>query len=193
VPTIFITLFQTNMGPQEDNLFGRIALKQGYITMAQLEHCVKLQQLSPCSRLLGALLVEHGYMSPEQLRKVMILQKQTMSVPAKDEVERQADVSFGYIAVQCGMLTSEQVYKGVHEQVQLARKGLYFRLGEVFITRGFMTPEEVERVIQLQQQYLIACDNCGHRVNALRHEPSEKVACASCGAMMRMPARLPAL
>lgn len=181
------------MGPQEDNLFGRIAIKQGYVTKEQLEQCVELQQSAEDSRLLGGIMIEQGFITKEQLRKVMILQKQAMAVPAKDEIERQADVSFGYIAVQCGMVTSEQVYQCVHEQVQLARKGLYFRLGEVFITRGFMTPDDVNRVVELQQDYLLTCEECGHRVNALRHGPGEKVPCPNCTATLRMPARLPAL
>lgn len=181
------------MGPQEDNLFGRIALKQGYATPDQIEECVGVQDQSPTSRLLGAILVERGYMTHEQLRKVMILQKQAMSTPAKDEIERQADVSFGYIAVQCGYVTSEQVYECVHEQVQLARKGLYFRLGEVFITRQYMTPEDVSRVLELQQDYMIVCDGCGTRYNALRYEPGETIDCSNCEAPVQIPHRLPAL
>jgi hypothetical protein len=181
------------MGPQEDNLFGRIALKQGYCTQPQLEECVGVQVDSVTSRLLGAIMIEKGFMTQAQLRKVMILQKQAMSTPAKDEIERQADVSFGYIAVQCQMVTSEQVYECVHEQVTLARKGLYFRLGEMFITKQYMSPEQVGRVLDLQQDYMMVCDNCGTRYNALRYGPGEVVICTNCGMKVQMPHRLPAL
>ena len=181
------------MGPQEDNLFGRIALKQGYVSTQQLEECVAVQQASKTSRLLGAILVEKGYMSRDQLRKVMIAQKQAMTTPAKDEIERQADVSFGYIAVQAGLITSEQVYECVHEQVQLCRKGLYFRLGEIFITKQYMSPEQVSRVLALQQDYMVVCGNCNTRYNALSYEPGAQISCTNCGDPIQLPHRLPAL
>ncbi len=181
------------MGPQEDNLFGRIALKQGYVSQRQLDECVEVQRNAKTSRLLGAILIEKGFLSQEQLRKVMVLQKQTMSVPAKDEAERQADVSFGFIAIQSGVVSSEQVYECVQEQVQLARRGLYFRLGEVFVTKRYMTPEQVRRVLDLQQDYLIVCERCGTRYNALRYEPGQRLPCTHCGTIVQMPRRLPAL
>jgi len=177
------------MGPQEDNLFGRIVLKQGYVKQAQLDECLVIQREASRSRLLGKILIEKGYLTKEQLRKVMIIQKQTMALPAKDEVERQADVSFGYIAVQRGLVTSDQVYECVREQVRMARKGLYFRLGEVFINAGHLTPEQVEVILGHQYDCLLNCPGCGIRYNVLRYPPGKKVRCRNCKTLIEIPER----
>ncbi len=177
------------MGPQEDNLFGRIVLKQGYITQAQLDECLTIQRDASRSRLLGTILIAKGYLTREQLRKVMIIQKQTMALPAKDEVERQADVSFGYIAVLQGLVSSEQVYDCVREQVRMARKGLYFRLGEVFVNTGILTPDQVERILNHQYDCLLNCPGCGIRYNVLRYPPGKKVRCRKCKTLIEIPER----
>jgi len=61
-------------------VFGKVALKQGYITSAQLEEAVRVQVASLRAgfrRHLGEILIEKGFLTEEQLRK--ILKSQTVS------------------------------------------------------------------------------------------------------------------
>ena len=54
----------------------------------------------------------------------------------------------GRIAVQARMITMDQLALATREQ---ARKGGGVNLGDIFVEKGFMTPTELERLVQLQK------------------------------------------
>ncbi len=54
----------------------------------------------------------------------------------------------GRIAVQANLITLDQLAEATREQ---ARKGGGVSLGDIFLERGFLTPAELERLVQLQK------------------------------------------
>ena len=74
------------MGRRDEELLGRIAVREGFLDPGQIEECVGIQRKETVYRPLGALLIEKGYLEPRQLHR--ILQKQGASAPAKGERER---------------------------------------------------------------------------------------------------------
>ena len=65
------------MSAPNTNLLGQIAFDAGFVTAAQLEECVDLQTKSKASAAapLGLLLLERGYLTVEQVKKITDTQK----------------------------------------------------------------------------------------------------------------------
>ena len=62
---------------REDNLFGKVAIRMGYCMEEQLVECLGLQEQLPMDRFmrLGDIMVIKGYLSVEQVKKIVDTQK----------------------------------------------------------------------------------------------------------------------
>jgi hypothetical protein len=60
---------------EEKRLFGEIAVQKGYVTVAQVRHALEIQREMIKSgeghKLIGVLLVELGYLTPDQVVDVL--------------------------------------------------------------------------------------------------------------------------
>ena len=64
----------------------------------------------------------------------------------------QDEIRFGTIAVRRGYLTSGQLGKAVGSQLKAdLEHGVHRLLGEVLVEMGFMSPSQVEEVLELQK------------------------------------------
>jgi hypothetical protein len=68
---------------KEETLFGRLAVKEGLATDAQVEECLRLRQARGEIRTLGEIMVERRYLTAEQVKSLLSRQlKRIMSCPA---------------------------------------------------------------------------------------------------------------
>jgi hypothetical protein len=173
---------------QEEMLFGKIAVKKGFITEEQLEECIKLQKSSTPPQLIGIILKDKGYITREQLREIIEYQKKHMRRPATDPEEQKSDIAFGFIAVKLKFTTLDRVYECVREQTKAAKLGLYFRLGEVFVKKGYLTSDQVKDILAQQNRTIMECIGCGTRFNVIGYTPDRTVKCTKCGRRLETPA-----
>lgn len=172
---------------KEDSLFGKIALHNSFITQEQLDDCLRLQRAATAPKLLGVIMLERGHITREQLRLILEYQKKNLQRPATDPDEQKEDIAFGFLAVKLGCTTLDRVYECVREQARMARLGLYFRLGEIFVNRGYLTPEQVGEILQRQNKTILECPGCASRYNVIGWQPGREVKCTKCGTALAPP------
>lgn len=69
--------------PKEASLFGRLALREKLITPNQLNECLRLQGRPGEKRSLGEIMIERGYLTPEQVKDLLSRQrKRIMTCPS---------------------------------------------------------------------------------------------------------------
>ncbi|MHC4600390.1 MAG: hypothetical protein ACYS47_15440 [Planctomycetota bacterium] len=172
---------------KEDMLFGKIALRQNMITQEQLDECLKEQEASEEPKLIGVILMEKGFITKEQLREVLEYQKQHQQRPATDPEEQKSDIAFGFIAVKKKYTTLNRVYECVREQARAAKLGLFFRLGEIFVNKGYLTVEQVQDILRDQNKTILECEGCATRYNVIGYEETKTIKCTKCGRRLSPP------
>ncbi|MBI4612139.1 MAG: hypothetical protein HY720_00855 [Planctomycetes bacterium] len=170
----------------EDNLLGKIAVAFGFVSPEEMEECVRIQRDGGNPHLLGTILLERGYLTRDELRDLLEFQKEKLSSTDTRKVEREADRMFGFLAIQLGLLSQDDIRAACAEQAQLAKRGLRFRLGEVLVGRGLLTRGQVEEILRRQQGYLVICPKCDKRHIVFDREPGEKFEC-DCGRELLVP------
>lgn len=175
-------------------LFGRLAIRRGWVTAKQLEDCLKLQARMGVPVQLGMLLVERGLLKLEQVQTLLMEQERRLRRRHKSEGQGVHDVLFGTAVVQQGLATEFEVNACLREQAKMEERGINLRLGEVLVRRGILTPPQVESVLKRRQKTVFWCAACsGHyfvwwsdrdpatgerRPDA---RPPAKVRCPGCG------------
>ncbi len=90
----------------------------------------------PRSKPLGQLLVQHGYLHPEDLEEA--LRRQRLDPPDHRH-------ALGRICVEMGFLSRERL------ELILDRWGKRLRLGELLVNRGLLTPAQIELALEWQR------------------------------------------
>jgi hypothetical protein len=175
---------------KEDLLFGKIALRKGLVTQQQLDECLKVQDSSEGPRLIGMILLEKGYITKDQLRDVLEFQKENAQKPALGSDEQKSDIAFGFLAVKRGYTTLNRVYECVREQARTAKLGLFFRLGEIFVNKAYLTVEQVQGILRDQKKTILECEGCGTRFNVIGYEEGKEAKCTKCSRRLVPPKNL---
>ncbi|MBI4577317.1 MAG: hypothetical protein HY722_13745 [Planctomycetes bacterium] len=121
--------------------FGRIAVKNGLCTEAQVEECLGIQRGAAEHRRIGEIFVERGYLSAEQVEKVLRAQKRSRALLAES--------LFGQIAVKEGLITSEQLAEALREQKE---RSLRVPVGTILVEKGYIGETEWRRVLRSQDR-----------------------------------------
>ncbi|RKY16719.1 MAG: hypothetical protein DRP63_04935, partial [Planctomycetota bacterium] len=177
----------SDMGKEEDLLFGRMALRAGFITEEQLREALREQEESPDYRRLGDILVELGYMSRGQVALVMRAQGRQLDRTDRRLRLPRREVLFGAIAIKLGMATKEQINRALRKQAELRAKGKEVPLGKILVDEGVLTLSQVKTVLRHQRKNLMMCPQCGKRYNVLDAVPGKEVKCPNCGAALEEP------
>jgi hypothetical protein len=172
---------------KEDSLFGKIALHNNFVSPEQLEECLVRQREADTPKLLGMIMLERGYITRDQLRLILEYQKKNLQRPATDPDEQKEDIAFGFLAVKLGYTTLDRVYECVREQARMARLGLYFRLGEIFVNRGYLSAEQVGDILARQNKTILECPSCASRYNVIGYQPGRDVRCTKCSTPLTPP------
>ncbi|HLY11439.1 MAG TPA: hypothetical protein VKW04_19200 [Planctomycetota bacterium] len=171
------------MTPRNRLLIGQIALDLRLLTREQLQQCVDLQagQIQP--KPIGALLVQNGFLSTDQLARVIEEQERRLQEPLPHSPAAVGTVAFGRLVVERGHTLPEHVNEALRAQQDLADRGLRRRLGELLVEAGHLKAEIVPSVLKIQGKTLMACTFCGSHYNVLT-SIADGYPCRQCGMAM---------
>ena len=169
-----------------DLLIGKIALREGLITREQLFDCLQAQERNP-SRSLGSIMISRGYLTGENVDRLVELQKKAFESAAPDgAASNRRAVLFGKILVDRGLATEYQVNECLRLQGRMAELGItpVPQLGEILARRNYVNKDAVETALQLQNLQLYTCPDCGAPIEIGEGSPVKETgfACAACGA-----------
>jgi uncharacterized protein YbaR (Trm112 family) len=165
------------MPADEDLLFGKLAVGEGYCTQAQIDECVRIQSYDKSGTALGELLLFKGHISAPQHAKVLELQKknlQTVDPLAKKRKEAQL---FGKLAVREGLLTEDEVNDCLRDQ---GRSGETRSLGEIMVAKGYLSVDKVKELLSKQLKKVMVCPACKLSFTVMTLSQGKKVDCPRC-------------
>src|SRR5437016_487751 len=134
-----------------DLLIGKIALGEGLISREQLFDCLQAQERNP-SRSLGSIMISRGYLTGEDVERLVALQKMAFDGPVEGAAPNRRAVLFGKILVDRGLATEYQVNECLRLQGRMTELGItpVPQLGEILLRRNYVDKEAVETALQLQ-------------------------------------------
>ena len=86
------------MPADEDLLFGKLAISEGYCTQAQIYECIRMQSYSKSNTALGELLLFKGHLTAAQHDKILEIQKQNLKAVDPVSKMRKEAALFGKLA-----------------------------------------------------------------------------------------------
>lgn len=183
--------------PGED-LFGRLAVRKGYVTTAQLDECIAIRACQKIPAPLELILVERGYIDEVALGELLVLveehgkeaieaaSSEVEVVEGDDPLQFRQDSLFGRIVVQRGLATQAQVNTCVAEQGKLGKQGKKCRLGKMLVAQGLLTMRQVMDIAEFMRTRLLYCEECATSME-LAIEPGKTYACSGCSAQLKTP------
>lgn len=161
-------------------LIGQIALDLRLVTKEQLQQSLDLQSGQSIPKPIGALLVQAGFMTEEQLQAVVAEQRRRLADSAPYAPAKREEISFGRLLVQGGHVSQERVNEALRAQQDLADRKIRKRLGELLVESGHLKFETVPVLLRLQGKVLMSCTFCGTHINVIQ-AISENYPCRRCG------------
>jgi len=168
------------MQPSNRLLVGQIALDLQLLTRDQLQECLDFQAGQAQPKPVGTLLVQNGFLTEEQLGRVMEEQKRRLAESVPFAPAPRGELSFGRLLVQGGHASQERVNEALRAQQDLADRGIRKRLGELLVESGHLASEVVPALLKLQGKALMSCTFCGTHINVIR-SIAEGYPCRRCG------------
>ncbi|MBI3854143.1 MAG: protein kinase, partial [Planctomycetes bacterium] len=167
-----------------DIRLGRMAVRKGLITAAQLEEALREQQLGvqrgrKKPRRLGVVLAARHLLTDDLV--VALLEEQESRIIAQDR-QRAGDLLLGRILVDGGFSTSQ----GVEECLRLQEEAIQAGsdeiplLGKLLVQRGHATSRAVEEALELQKGIPLVCRRCGERTMSGAMDLAALDTCARC-------------
>ncbi|PCJ52023.1 MAG: hypothetical protein COA79_24920 [Planctomycetota bacterium] len=141
----------------EEILLGNILLKNESISSDQLREALVLQEQSSTlssspgkEKTLGEILLSKGYITPDKLQRA--LRTQRANFKKKDFLREEKSARLlGKEAVDMGLLTYEQLEDCIVQQAsKLENEGINQKLGEILVSNGFATQEQILELIEFQ-------------------------------------------
>lgn len=173
---------------KEDITFGRIAVLNNIISEQQLEEAVISQKQTDTLRPLGIILMEKGYITKDQLKTILEVQKKRMPKPATTPQERREDIVFAYLAVSRKYIDLETAYQCFQKQIDFVRKGLLFRISELLVNHRYLSVKVAEAILNIQEQRTVECPQCKIRYNTIGLGAQAEFSCKKCLGSLAVPA-----
>lgn len=102
------------------------------------------------ARLIGAVFVERGLLSESQIRVALEIQRETGQQLGQILVDR-----FGVSRQELASVVADQwadIGRSTPREADAAANESWRRLGEIFVERGFVTPEQLEQALARQRE-----------------------------------------
>lgn len=171
------------MATEDDEiLFGKLAIKNSFITESQLEKALQDQDFYTPGTPLGEILVDKGFITRDQLSRLLEAQKKNLDKKdryLKDHSRK--DTLFGKIAIRLGFIDDAQLNWCLRAQGKDVEKGVRKRLGTYLIEHGFLSHEQVKKILREQDRGLMECPDCDRRYNIIGFNPEKTYTCSRCG------------
>ena len=172
---------------KKDLLFGSIAVADKVLTTEQLEECLKLQREQQFYKSIGTIMVEKGIIDRDKVGQILQMQEASLKEAAGVGKAGSGETLFGAVAVMKRFVSLSQVEECLDEQRRLRRLGIFLRLGEILISRAYMTVEQVLSVLQRQRTQVLCCSRCQKRFNVTAFSNRKRFFCNVCGGELVQP------
>jgi hypothetical protein len=167
---------------RDDFLFGAIAVREGFISEAQLRECLRLQNGRP----LGETLVAQGRLTGDQVQAILDIQHVHV---AEANTSPEAGGLFGQIALSEGFIAPPALHDAVREQLKLRDEGRSEPIGEILCRLGHLTPERRQEVLRKQDNHALACPQCDTVYLIHDHTGGTRFVCRRCLCVLTVPDR----
>jgi len=166
---------------KKDLLFSSLAVASGKVTGEQIEECQKLQREQNYYKSIGMLMVEKGYLRPLDVKILLGKQEENLKEAVGVQSAGSGETLFGAVAVMKKYTTLSQVEECLEEQRRLRRLGIFLRLGEILISRKYMTVGQVLTVLKRQHTQMLYCSRCRKKFNVTAFSNRKRFFCNVCG------------
>ena len=165
------------MPSDNDLLFGKIALSKGYFTQEQLDQALTIQSTSKDHLPLGRILVNEGYLTDEQHSEILAIQRKNMKALDSLQKRQRESLLFGKLAVREGFMTEAQANECLREQ---AKEGEKRSLGEIMVSKGCLTSQQVTAILAKQYKKIMSCPVCRLSFTVLTISKEKRIDCPRC-------------
>ena len=138
------------MPSRTDLLLGQIALDRGFISQDQLDECLKAQEKNPQWKQLGMIFLDRDFISEDDLEIVLEIQRKSLDKSVDNSELKLKDVLFGRIVVSSRFATQGQVNECLREQERIERMGMFLRLGEILVKKGYLNDDNMAEILGYQ-------------------------------------------
>lgn len=169
------------MEEEKDILFGKIARELGLVSKEDIQECVRIQEQLKESRPLGKILIDRGYIAPEQVDEIVEKQKENLRQKGKITRKIKRENLYGKLALRFDFATKDQINEAVRVQANFKeREEKVMPLGRILKSRGYITPEEHDIILNFQENNLLPCPSCGKEYNVVMYNPGASIPCYAC-------------
>lgn len=172
---------------KRDLLFSSLIVTKKAVTEEQLQECLKIAREQNSYKSVGILMVEKGYLTPEKVSHFLNIQEENLKSASGFGQAGSGETLFGTIAVMKKYAALPQVQECLDEQRRLRKLGIFLRLGEIFISKNYMTIEQVLSVLERQDTHVLRCSRCGKKFNVTAFSSRKRFFCNICGAELTEP------
>lgn len=152
------------------------ALNSGFINYTQFLFTKNLLKNTEVNVL--TLLLENNYITQQQ-EDIII-----KNYLEENQFYKQ-DVRFGAIAHKLFNVSLNDIKNALNYQKQV-KKFIPLRLGEILVLHGKLTPNEVMKIVELQESKIITCI-CGTSYNFFKFNKGKRVKCYKCSNELVVP------
>ena len=176
------------MSKFDENLFGRIAVLNSYISRKDLEHCLELQQSGSTRKHIGHILLEEGHLTQEQFNRIVeIRNKKIRKLLRNQDDASENDREFARLVLQEGMLELDELEEAVLEQQRLRQFNLQFSLAETLVSRKQLTVESAKEILSMQGRSMLRCSLCDVQYRVVDCRADELYHCPRCKSELIRP------
>ena len=143
------------MPSRSDLLLGQIALEKGFIDRPQLDECILLQEKyenTETPKHLGLILLEKEYLDEEELELTLEIQRSKLNAAVDKSDLKLKDLLIGQIAIAQRLITRGQIDECLREQAKIEDLGIFLRLGEIMVKKGYLSDDKLDQILQYQKE-----------------------------------------
>ena len=180
------------MSIREELLLGKIAVELGFLSKEQLDRAVSIQEEEVPPPPLGGLLVDKGFLKPEDLAQILAVQKTRFQAKADYADARLENILFGRLVVHLGLVSQEQVNECLRIQAKVEDE-VDVRLGEILVKKGYISRDAVRKLLSIQNKKILFCRKCSDQVNVVGFQQDQQYDCPHCGGPLEAPKTIDSL
>jgi len=165
------------VGADHDLLFGRIALNRKFCTQAQLDECIAIQARSRDRLAIGHILKDEGFITEDQHSEVLAIQRKNMMAMYPVQKLSKETILLGKLAVRERFMSERDVNLCLRLQ---AKEGEKRSIGELMVEQGYLTPEQLKRLLAKQHKKIMSCPTCKLSFTVLTISKATVIACPRC-------------
>lgn len=178
----------------DENIFGRLAMVQGWISREQFKECQEEERRAPGRGDLGQILFARGYLTEQQLGRLReVHRRKSRKLVREGEDAEHLDRAFVQVILRKEALSFGQLEAALLEQERLERLNLTLRLPEVILALGMLAEEQVLDVLRESQRSVLECPACDRYYSVGGYRSGTRYQCRRCGGALAEPRFLDAI